>query len=325
MLTWDAFISHASEDKAEVALPLAAALTRAGLRVWLDKQQLEIGDSLRQKIDAGLAQSRFGVVVLSEQFFQKRWTQKELDGLVAKEDLGVKVLLPVWHRIDQRRVAEFSPTLAGVLAARTADGIDTVAAQIARVVLNPANRSISADEPSITRRLVDILESEPKPDRIGDFLKHHSAIVLNLFGNSQGAQFKVAGPLQFGSVAVHMGVSQLMLSTKRWRGHLVQFGPTDDAIITSGGELTAAVNGAIAGLQDARKWVAANLPEARELLAGISPTSLGIVFAGRRPALSGSAAQRLGDINDQSVGVSVRTYDHLIESALAVEIPRSNP
>jgi hypothetical protein len=168
MSTWDVFISHASEDSVDVAVPLAAALSRAGLRVWLDKQQLEVGDSLRQKIDAGLAQSRFGVLVLSERFFEKRWTLKELDGLVAREDLGSKVLLPVWHGIDQRRVAEFSPTLAGLLAARTTDGIDTVAAQIARAVLNPANQRFSPIE-----RLLDMIGSEPTSDRIADFTKHH--------------------------------------------------------------------------------------------------------------------------------------------------------
>jgi hypothetical protein len=54
--TWDLFISHASEDN-EVARPLAGRLTSAGLRVWLDAQELRIGDSLSSKIDEGLAQS----------------------------------------------------------------------------------------------------------------------------------------------------------------------------------------------------------------------------------------------------------------------------
>jgi hypothetical protein len=55
-MLWDIFISHASEDKAEVARPLQKILEGAGLRVWLDENQLEIGDSLREKIDEGLAQ-----------------------------------------------------------------------------------------------------------------------------------------------------------------------------------------------------------------------------------------------------------------------------
>jgi hypothetical protein len=57
---WDAFISHASEDKDSVARPLANHLAGFGLKVWLDESELHLGDSLREKIDAGLAQSRFG-------------------------------------------------------------------------------------------------------------------------------------------------------------------------------------------------------------------------------------------------------------------------
>jgi histidyl-tRNA synthetase len=59
------FISHASEDKESVAIPLADALRRAGLKVWLDKSELTIGDSLRASIDARLSESRFGVVIIS--------------------------------------------------------------------------------------------------------------------------------------------------------------------------------------------------------------------------------------------------------------------
>lgn len=65
MSEFDVFISHASEDKAEIARPLAESLARAGLRVWLDEFELQLGDSLREKIDQGLSLSRFGVVVLS--------------------------------------------------------------------------------------------------------------------------------------------------------------------------------------------------------------------------------------------------------------------
>ena|ERR1035441_962014 len=38
-MDWDVFISHASEDKATVARPLAELLRKAGLKVWLDENQ----------------------------------------------------------------------------------------------------------------------------------------------------------------------------------------------------------------------------------------------------------------------------------------------
>ena len=53
------FISHASEDKDEVARPLAEALRENGLTVWYDEFELRIGDSLRMKIDKGIANNNF--------------------------------------------------------------------------------------------------------------------------------------------------------------------------------------------------------------------------------------------------------------------------
>ena len=49
-IRWDAFISHASEDKADVAIPLSRLLMASGLKVWLDEGEIFIGDSLREPL-----------------------------------------------------------------------------------------------------------------------------------------------------------------------------------------------------------------------------------------------------------------------------------
>lgn len=120
----DVFICHASEDKDELVRPLAAALEQSGLSVWYDESTLKIGDSLRRAIDGGLARSRYGIVVLSHSFFAKKWPQQELDGLFTKEVVGVKVILPIWHKIDEQAVRAYSPILAGRLAATSDIGIE---------------------------------------------------------------------------------------------------------------------------------------------------------------------------------------------------------
>jgi hypothetical protein len=124
--SWDAFVSHAHEDKKSFAEPLATALRQSGLRVWYDEFSLSVGDSLRRSIDRGLARSKFGVVILSKPFFAKEWPQKELDGLVARESDGHKVILPVWHEINANEVARFSPTLADRVGVPSKLGVDTV-------------------------------------------------------------------------------------------------------------------------------------------------------------------------------------------------------
>jgi hypothetical protein len=132
---WDVFISHASEDKAAVVTPLAERLRELGVTVWLDAFELKIGDGLRRKIDAGLAGSRFGIVVLSRSFFRKGWPQYELDGLVTLEVSGKQNLLPVWHEISKDEVMAQSPSLADKIARSTAQfTIEEIATEIASVV-----------------------------------------------------------------------------------------------------------------------------------------------------------------------------------------------
>ena len=127
---WDLFICHASEDKENFVRPLAKALLQKNLKVWYDEITLTLGDSLQKSIDRGLKDSRFGVVVLSHDFFAKNWPQRELDGLVALERNGRKVILPIWHNLTRDEVCCYSPTLAGRYAALSSDGIDTVVTKI---------------------------------------------------------------------------------------------------------------------------------------------------------------------------------------------------
>jgi len=127
---WDVFICHASEDKDAFVRHLADRLQRSGLRVWFDEFTLTVGDSLRRSIDRGLARSRYGIVVISPNFLQKDWPQRELDGLVAREINGVKVILPVWHNIGADEIRGYSPTLADRLAVSSSKGIDHVTSQL---------------------------------------------------------------------------------------------------------------------------------------------------------------------------------------------------
>jgi len=135
---FDVFISHASEDKEAVVRPLAEALRTGGLEVWYDEFEFRIGDSLRRKIDSGLARSRFGIVVLSKEFFKKGWTNYELDGLVTRSVTGEQILLPIWHDVTKREVIDYSPSLADKLARSTATHtVEEIAAEIISVIQNP--------------------------------------------------------------------------------------------------------------------------------------------------------------------------------------------
>ncbi len=120
---WDVFISHATEDKDAVARPLADALIAAGLRVWYDEYTLKLGDRLRSAIDAGLRHSRFGVVVLSEAFFNKKWPRIELDELASLETYDETRILPIWHRVTRQQVSDYSAQLADRYAVASDNGL----------------------------------------------------------------------------------------------------------------------------------------------------------------------------------------------------------
>ncbi len=134
-MLYDVFISHASEDKDGFVRPLAEALRRERVEVWFDEFSLRPGMSLRRSIDLGLAKSRFGIVVLSHSFFNKSWPEWELNGLVQRHLAGSQnVLLPLWHGVSRDEVASYSPSLADIVAMRSADGLARVTEQILDIV-----------------------------------------------------------------------------------------------------------------------------------------------------------------------------------------------
>jgi hypothetical protein len=136
---YDVFVSHASEDKDEIARPIAAHLQAMGYRVWFDEFELRVGDSLSDKINKGLTGSRFGIVVLSKRFFAKKWTTYELAGLTALEIAREgKAILPVWHGVTHAEVADYSPTLADKVAAVTTLGLEGVCRKLAEALGVPS-------------------------------------------------------------------------------------------------------------------------------------------------------------------------------------------
>lgn len=57
-IAWDVFLCHSSADK-EAVRALAQALKGQGKRVWFDEEQVHHGDSTSDKVNEGLARSRW--------------------------------------------------------------------------------------------------------------------------------------------------------------------------------------------------------------------------------------------------------------------------
>jgi hypothetical protein len=104
---YQVFLSHASEDKNAVALPLHDALTRANLRVWLDREELKLGHSIPGTISDGLRDSQYVVVILSRAFFAKEWPRRELEASIDK-------LLPVLYGVTPEQVKAEMPMVGAL-------------------------------------------------------------------------------------------------------------------------------------------------------------------------------------------------------------------
>lgn len=131
---YDAFISHAVEDKLPVANDLCERLEKAGLKIWYSGKELTVGDSLEKAIHKGLDQSKFGVVILSPTYLEKNWTRREFYTLLGKEINSRKVILPVLYNITPIDLALHDLTMADRYGLSLDRGMDTVVQKLVAVI-----------------------------------------------------------------------------------------------------------------------------------------------------------------------------------------------
>ncbi len=93
----DIFLSHASEDKVEVAKPLFDACEALGISVFYDASDIKWGDSVIEKINAGLGEAKIIVPIISEVFLEKKWPTKELNVALARFMKDKNKILPIVH------------------------------------------------------------------------------------------------------------------------------------------------------------------------------------------------------------------------------------
>jgi hypothetical protein len=73
------YLAHASEDHDTLARPLAESLMANGIEVWFDEWEIHAGNSLRRKMEEGLANCTHFVVLLTPSSLHKPWVETEID------------------------------------------------------------------------------------------------------------------------------------------------------------------------------------------------------------------------------------------------------
>ena len=132
---WHVFISHASDDKEDVAVPLARALQAYGIEVWLDTDQLLPGDKLLDGLNKGVSESRYGIIIFSKQFFQKEWPRDELAAFLSREKQKKTTnIIPILHGVAISDIVIEQPLLADRVALSMEMGLDEVVGGVLRVL-----------------------------------------------------------------------------------------------------------------------------------------------------------------------------------------------
>jgi hypothetical protein len=313
---WDVFISHAAEEKVEVAVPLAHKLVERGLRVWLDSLQIDLADNLRGKVNEGIAGSRFAVALLSARYLSKRWTIDELDAFMAREELGLRVVLPVLHGIEAPTLTVKYPLLANRIYGDTSKGLDKVADEVVGVVLKPGSGSPSAELPTLRQRLRDLLEKASDPVEVRKFLSHHPKIVVSAVGGNHMSEVRWT-PIP-GDMTPDLCVSTFGYSAGKHFWHVIMFDTLSSQLFESDTELIPSLRRSLDRLQSLREWIGANQKLGKQFLPNITTQFQGMILAGRRAHLTAQEKQRLETFNTQlfNIHIRVRTYDLLVEKAL---------
>lgn len=70
------FISYSHADR-EFVEKIAAGLVRANVHVWVDRWELQLGDSIIDKIQKALADASVLLIMLSKSSVASEWCKKE--------------------------------------------------------------------------------------------------------------------------------------------------------------------------------------------------------------------------------------------------------
>jgi len=109
---YDVFISHANKDKTVFVDELYNTILKLGVRVFYDKEVISWGDNWKQIILDGTAKSEFAIIVISNNFFGREWTERELSEFLKQQNSShQKIVLPLLLGISRKELVEHYPTL----------------------------------------------------------------------------------------------------------------------------------------------------------------------------------------------------------------------
>jgi len=121
-----AFLCHASEDK-DIVRRVAQSFQSHGIETFFDEWEIGPGDSIREKIDAGLERCTHFIAILSPHSLQKRWVNAEMDGGFIRKLEGHCRFIPLRYGLT---VSQLPPLFRGM----SSPALDDYDSDIAKLI-----------------------------------------------------------------------------------------------------------------------------------------------------------------------------------------------
>ena len=114
---YDLFISHASSDKISFVKELYDKILNLGVKVFYDADSISWGDNWKSKIIEGTEKSEFAIIVISNNYFGREWTERELNEFLNRQNAtGQKIVLPLLYNVSLDEMKKHYPFLSEIQA-----------------------------------------------------------------------------------------------------------------------------------------------------------------------------------------------------------------
>ncbi|MEY8352542.1 toll/interleukin-1 receptor domain-containing protein [Lachnospiraceae bacterium 54-53] len=117
---YDVFISHANSDKNDYVNQLVETIDKLGINIFYDKNILSWGDNWKDIILSGTEKSEFAIIIISDSFFDREWTEIELSEFLQRQNkVKQKTVLPLLHKITIEQLKDKYPALQYIQAIKS--------------------------------------------------------------------------------------------------------------------------------------------------------------------------------------------------------------
>ena len=162
---------------------------------------MKIGDSLSESIDKGIIHSKNGLIIISNNFLNKNWTDYELKSFIMKEMEQGGDILPIWHNVTKADVMNRSLFLADKFALSSDIGVELLAIKILKKIrpdilssyaLKRAFREACAEKESEIREIniKDLDDGKIVHKSLPNYILASSFLINQIFSDVWNSDFK---------------------------------------------------------------------------------------------------------------------------------------